>query len=485
MTQSRGSEQHTESAEISSPTNCDDETSLGQLTQRRRRPLHEKELHIAPMLNISKREFRKLFSILSTKVVLWTDMVVDSTIAHSAKLEDVLEGDMDVPNIQVCQIGGNSPEMCGESTRIVVEDYGYHEVNLNIDCPSDRVSLEREFGAILMKKAETAYQVVEAMQKHAPPGIPVSVKCRVGVDDWDSLEFITEFVEYLRPVCKNFYLHARKCVLNGLMNAKQNRSIPPLNFPRVYEICRLFPDCNFWINGGIRTLDHAKAICFGTTSELPQDECHQVPCRVCQYDNGSCTAPPSPLPPSNLRGCMMGRAAMDNPSIFADADRYFYGLEKNPCRNRRQVFEEYCRYLEELYPRRCCDDDPRITHHLPVPDIRPADGQYCSICSPIYLKDATGDVPPTYDPWTTSRHQPPRMASRLIGRSLIPIRGMFFGLPKSKQFNHRLDVLAQDVSVRDCGPAYIIRQALVDIIPSYLLDQEFATSEDYSTHRFH
>lgn len=183
----------------------------------------------------------------------------------------------------------------------------------------------------------------------------------------------------------------------------------------------------------------------------------------------------------------MGRAAMDNPSIFADADRYFYGLEKNPCRNRRQVFEEYCRYLEELYPRRCCDDDPRITHHLPVPDIRPAEGQYCSICAPIYLKDKTGNAETINGPLQPTRlqEQQPRMASRLIGRSLIPIRGMFFGLPKSKQFNHRLDVLAQDVTVRDCGPAYIIRQALEDIIPSYLLDQDFVTSEDYSMHRFH
>jgi tRNA-dihydrouridine synthase A len=448
-----------------------------------RRPPHEKELHIAPMLNVSKREFRKLFSILSTKAVLWTDMVVDSTIAYSEKLEDVLEGDV-VPNVQVCQIGGNSPEMCGEATRSVAELYGYQEVNLNIDCPSDLVSLEREFGAILMKKAETAFAVVEAMQKSAPPGIPISVKCRVGVDDWDNLEFIADFVERLRPVCKNFYLHARKCVLTGLMKPKQNRNVPPLNFPRVYTICNLYPDCNFWINGGIRTLAHARSICFGDGNEASPDRgCHQVPCASCNYPNGSCTAPPSPTVPVNLRGCMLGRAAMENPAIFADTDRYFYGLEKNPCRNRRQVFDAYCSYLEELYPRRCCDDNPEITYKLPVPDVRPEEGKYCPVCRPTFIPESEPAEPMHEEAEISKSSGQSRMAPRLLRRAIIPIRGMLYGLPNSRRFNHRLDVLGHERG--ECGPGYIIRQALKDTISDELLDQEFLASEVYCTQRFH
>ena len=453
------------------------------------RPLHEKELHIAPMLNVSKREFRKLFAIMSTKVVLWTDMVVDSTIAYSEKLEDILEGDILLPNVQVCQIGGNSPEMCGDATRIVVEQYGYHEVNLNIDCPSDRVSLEREFGAILMKKADTAFAVVEAMQKQAPPGIPISVKCRVGVDELDHLEFIADFVERLRPVCKDFYLHARKCVLTGLMTPYQNRNVPPLNFPRVYTICNLFPDCNFWINGGIRTLEHARSICFGYGGDKipPPDDatCHQVPCKCCNYPNGSCTAPPSPTVPLNLRGCMLGRAAMENPAIFADADRYFYGLEKNPCRNRREVFEAYCSYLEELYPRRCCDDDPEVTYKLPVPNVRPEPGHYCPICRLIYIPDSTSSSSdPAIDKLDIATSSgKSKIAPRIIRRAIIPIRGMMYGLPKCRQFNHRLDVLGCDRGT--CGPGYIIRQALKDTISDESLDEEFLASEVYGTQRFH
>jgi tRNA-dihydrouridine synthase A len=215
----------------------------------------DKELHIAPMLDYSKREFRKLFSILSTRLVVWTDMVVDETIAHSDTLDDILEPDRDLPNRQVCQIGGNSPKLWGNATHVAELVYGYDEVNLNIDCPSDRVSGEREFGAALMKKVETAFTVLESMQHNTSEGTrtPVSIKCRIGVDDWDNFDFISGFIERLRPVCKRFYLHARKCVLNGLYNARQNRSVPPINYPRVYALCRKFPDVDFWINGGIRS----------------------------------------------------------------------------------------------------------------------------------------------------------------------------------------------------------------------------------------
>ena len=214
-----------------------------------------KELHIAPMLDYSKREFRKLFSILSTKIVVWTDMVVDDAIAHSERRDDILEPDRDLENRQVCQIGGNNPELCGNATQVVEMIYGYDEVNLNIDCPSDRVSGEREFGAALMKKVETAYSILESMQRNKSNErrTPISIKCRIGVDDLDNLDFISAFIECLIPVCRRFYLHARKCVLNGLYNARQNRSIPPINYPRVYALCRKFPDVDFWINGGIRS----------------------------------------------------------------------------------------------------------------------------------------------------------------------------------------------------------------------------------------
>lgn len=438
----------------------------------------DKELHIAPMLDYSKREFRKLFSILSTKLVVWTDMVVDDTIAHSAQLEDILEPDRDLPNRQVCQIGGNSPELCGNATQVVELVYGYDEVNLNIDCPSDRVSGEREFGAALMKKVEKAYSVLESMQRNTSSAgkTPVSIKCRIGVDDWDNLDFISSFIERLMPVCRRFYLHARKCVLNGLFSARQNRSIPPINYPRVYALCRRFPDVIFWINGGIKNLVQAKRISYGSSEPEYCENYHcELPCLQCQQPHGSCIAPPHELAPSNLRGCMMGRAAIDNPAIFWDTDRYFYGLELNPCQNRRQVLEKYASYLEVLYPRRCCDLDEEITYRLPVPKINQL-RSYCPICQDTYQIDEEKEEEQIAMTGLQQKNKS-KIASRIVGRSLKPVRGLFHGLPKGKVFLHALDNAARDTTIRNCGPGYLLRR-VIQQIPDELLDQDFVFSED-------
>ena len=206
-------------------TVLEDNAGAVQQQQQQQQQRGSKELHIAPMLNYSTREFRQLMRILSKHLTLWTEMVVDETVAHSPNLDEHLAYDESQHPI-VCQIGGNSPELCGEATSIVMERYGYDEINLNIDCPSERVSGKREFGACLMKKAELAKQIIAEMQANAPLSESrVSVKSRIGVDEWDDLEFAADFIRTLQPVCSRFYLHARKCVLGGLMNARQNRSV--------------------------------------------------------------------------------------------------------------------------------------------------------------------------------------------------------------------------------------------------------------------
>jgi tRNA-dihydrouridine synthase A len=141
----------------------------------------EKELQIAPLLAYSKCEFRKLFSIQSTKLVLWTDMVVKEIVVHADKLDDILAADINILNGVVCQIGGNFPKLCGEAIDVIMEQYGdcYSEINLNIDCPSERVSGKREFGAILMKTPDMAYIVLESMMGHAKP-FPILILVSVG-----------------------------------------------------------------------------------------------------------------------------------------------------------------------------------------------------------------------------------------------------------------------------------------------------------------
>jgi len=445
----------------------------------------DKELHIAPMLDYSKREFRKLFSILSTRLVVWTDMIVDETIAHSERLDDILEPDRNLHNKQICQIGGNSPELCGKATQVVELIYGYDEINLNIDCPSARVS-QGQFGAVLMKHIEKAYSVLESMQISSKKKTPISIKCRIGVDDWDNLAFISNFIERLMPVCKRFYLHARKCVLDGLLNARQNRSIPPINYPRVYALCRRFPNVDFWINGGIKNLIQAKRISYGSRKpEHFQDYHLQLPCSQCQLPYGSCVVPPFEIVPSNLRGCMMGRVAIENPSIFWDVDRYFYGLERNPCQNRREVLEKYASYLENLYPRRCCDLDEEITYGIPVPKIKQL-CSFCFICRDAYEidqqnynveDDQTGKI--NCIMMEIQQSNKIKISSRIIGRSLKPIRGLFYGIPKGKELLHACDKVAGDKSIRNCGPGYLLRRVMRHV-SAEILDRDFVFSEDTS-----
>ena len=440
-----------------------------------------KTLHIAPMLNVSNREFRQLFRIMSRKCVLWTEMVVDETIAYSDHLEMWLGKDSNTHPI-VCQIGGNNPDFCGSATQIVEQQYNYDEVNLNIDCPSDRVSGKREFGAVLMKRVETTLSVLQAMKRHTTR-IPISVKCRVGIDECDDLDHVANFIRQLSPVCHRFYIHARKCVLGGL-TPTQNRIVPPLNYPRVYTLCHLFPDCDFWINGGIPGLKAAKEIAYGTqmcgtiaSGDDPVGD-HGVPCSLCQASNGSCTAPPTVAPP-NLRGCMIGRAAMDNPSMFWDVDRYFYGEDSNPCQNRRQVLVQYCEYLERTYPRRCCDDDERCTTRIPVPDfVVTTERQFCDICREMY----GGIENETASSVIVQQHKT-KISSRIVDRALKPIHGIFFGLQKNRSFRRACDELSRDTSIRNCGPGFILRKAM-ETMPAMILDQHFVKTEDLSDSDF-
>ena len=174
---------------------------------------------------------------------------------------------------------------------------------------------------------------------------------------------------------------------------------------------------------------------------------------------------------------MLGRVAIDNPAIFWDADRYFYGLETNPCQNRRQVLERYASYLEVLYPKRCCDIDEEITHRIPVPtivELRP----YCTICQDKYGKEnGKGEDVKEIAMKVIEKRNKVMIASRILGRSFKPIRNLFHGLPGGKVFLHTLDKASRDKSIRNCGPGYVLRRVM-DQVPPRLLDQNFILTED-------
>ena len=194
------------------------------------------------------------------------------------------------------QLGGCDPRRLGEAAAIG-EGFGYDEINLNVGCPSDRVQ-EGRFGACLMAEPDAGGRCVAAMR--ARVGVPVTVKCRIGIDDQDSEADLEQFIATVAGAgCRTFIVHARKAWLQGL-SPKENREIPPLDHPRVYRLKSAHPELDIVINGGIGSLDEAEA--------------HLA----------------------HVDGVALGRAAYQNPYLLAEADGRLFGdggplLARRPC----------------------------------------------------------------------------------------------------------------------------------------------------------
>ncbi|WP_026042546.1 tRNA dihydrouridine(20/20a) synthase DusA [Pantoea sp. A4] len=240
---------------------------------------------IAPMLDWTDRHCRYFHRQLTGETLLYTEMVTTGAIIHG-KGDYLAYSEAEQP--LALQLGGSDPAALAQCAQLA-EQRGYNEVNLNVGCPSDRVQNGR-FGACLMAEATLVADCIKAMRDVV--SIPVTVKTRIGIDDLDSYEFLTDFVGTVaeRGNCDTFIIHARKAWLSGL-SPKENREIPPLDYPRVYQLKRDFPHLTMAINGGVKTLEEAKV--------------HL----------------------QHLDGVMMGREAYQNPGILADVDRELFGRE--------------------------------------------------------------------------------------------------------------------------------------------------------------
>ena len=307
------------------------------------RPHERPLLQIAPMMEVTYRDFRYFIRLLTRRTQLWTEMVVDDTVLHNlepAKCDRFL-GFHEVEHPIVCQLGGSDPSKLAAAAE-VAQRYGYDEVNLNVGCPSCRVANKGEFGCSLMKRKEVVRDAIHAMSRSVQ--IPVTVKCRLGVDDFDSQEFTRDFVRTVaQGGCKHFIIHARKAWLNGLSPA-QNRTIPPLHYPRILDLCKEFPDLNFSINGGIADVGHARAL-LGFPNQRMEGETDDLYAAAWDWETsqGSCPVP------SNLLGVMIGRGAMNTPCMLWDVDHTIYGGKKPEPVTRRQLLEKYRLYLEETH----------------------------------------------------------------------------------------------------------------------------------------
>ncbi|RLA03087.1 MAG: tRNA dihydrouridine(20/20a) synthase DusA [Gammaproteobacteria bacterium] len=276
-------------------------------------------LSVAPMLDWTNRDFRYFLRLISRHCLLYTEMVTTGALIHGDAARFLAHDVTEFP--LALQLGGSDPE---DLLRCAVmgEQAGYSEINLNVGCPSDRVQSGR-FGACLMADPKLVAEGVAAMQSVV--NIPVSVKTRLGIDEQDSYEFLTDFIEQVAAAgCEIFILHARKAWLQGL-SPKENRDVPPLNYKRVYQIKRNYPQLHIDINGGIHSLD-------------------EVEQHLKQVD-----------------GVMMGRAIYHDPYLLAQADRQYFG-DQHDIPSRHEIIRSMLPYIE----RRMQEGKPlkSITRHL-------------------------------------------------------------------------------------------------------------------------
>ena len=259
---------------------------------------------IAPMMDWTDKHCRYFYRLISKNVQLYTEMITTKAILRGDKnrLLDFNDGE----NPLVLQLGGSDPKEMAKCA-IIAEDWGYDEVNINVGCPSDRV-LSGSFGACLMKEPELVAQCVEAMIERC--SIPITVKHRIGIDDMESYDQLSDFVSLIsQKGCQHFIVHARKAWLTGL-SPKENRTIPPLNYPWVHQLKKDFPKLKFTINGGIET-------------------CKDIAEHLDQVD-----------------GVMLGRSIYHNPFLLEQIEVEIF-KSKESTLDREHILRQYMSYIAE------------------------------------------------------------------------------------------------------------------------------------------
>ncbi len=214
-------------------------------------------LSVAPMMDWTDRHCRAFHRTMSRRTLLYTEMVTAAALVRGGALH-LLEFSPGEHPIAL-QLGGADPAELAQAAKLGA-DAGYAEVNLNVGCPSDRVQ-SGCFGAVLMERPQLVADCVSAMGAACP--VPVTVKCRIGVDDQIPEEVLPAFIATLRDAgVRRVIVHARKAWLQGL-SPRENREVPPLDHGLVLRMAAAFPDMDIWINGGIASLDAAQAMLDG------------------------------------------------------------------------------------------------------------------------------------------------------------------------------------------------------------------------------
>jgi tRNA-dihydrouridine synthase A len=255
------------------------------------------------MMEWTDRHCRYFLRLISRRTLLYTEMVTAEAVLYGNR-ERVL-GFSPAEHPVGLQLGGSDARRLSQAAKIGADE-GYDEINLNVGCPSDRVQSGR-FGACLMAEPDLVAECVAAMGEAAR--VPVTVKCRIGIDDQDAEESLDRFVDGVAQAgCRTFIVHARKAWLKGL-SPKENRDVPPLDYLRVYRLKQRRPELEIVLNGGIDSLAAAEA-------QLP-----------------------------HVDGVMLGRAAYADPFLLAEVDRTLFGSDETPP-SRLDVLDAFVPYIE-------------------------------------------------------------------------------------------------------------------------------------------
>jgi tRNA-dihydrouridine synthase A len=274
---------------------------------------------VAPMMDWTDRHCRYFHRLITRHALLYTQMVTAKALIHGNASRLLHFNAAEHPI--ALQLGGAEPEELAHAARLG-EDAGYDEINLNVGCPSDRVQ-SGSFGAALMAQPALVAHCVDAMK--AAVSVPVTVKCRIGIDEQVAEETLPGFIDTVASAsCDAFIIHARKAWLKGL-SPKENRTIPPLDYDLVRSIKANRPDLTIMLNGGLKDVAYA----------LDQS--------------------------AELDGAMVGRAAYQTPWVLADADRLVFGITDNPPKK-----EDVIAQLIEYADRETHDGTPlhAITRHV-------------------------------------------------------------------------------------------------------------------------
>ncbi|WP_336276899.1 tRNA dihydrouridine(20/20a) synthase DusA [Bartonella sp. CB178] len=259
---------------------------------------------VAPMLDWTDRHCRFFYRLLTKKTLLYTEMIVADAVIHGVREQLLAFNDREHPI--ALQLGGSDSKKLAKAARIV-EDFGYDEINLNVGCPSNRVQAG-VFGACLMLHPDVVARAVEAMKQAV--SVPVTVKCRIGVDDQDEESTLDIFANKIWNAGGDaLWVHARKAWLKGL-SPKENRDVPPLNYERVYKLKRKYCNKFIGINGGIKSINEVKE--------------HLISCDA----------------------VMVGRQVYHDPALLRHIDSQIYGDSQDAI-NDHDLIEIMCDYAAQ------------------------------------------------------------------------------------------------------------------------------------------